>query len=268
MCRFCDNAPRAAWYRIESVVAGDAGGPESVMDPRKLGHHTAQQFDADLENIRSMLLRAGGLVEEQLACALEALSAGDRQGAERVIARDHLINEMEGEIDQLCTATIARRQPMASDLRLLIAAVKMINDLERMGDEAVRIARMAVRLSTSGEPNRRQSEVRHLGEHVRRMLHDALDAFARTDVDLAVKIVEEDREVDKEYESLTRALITFMMEDPREIPRALEVQWSARALERIGDRACNLAEYVIYFAKGKDVRHASVEDVRHEVERT
>lgn len=238
------------------------------MDPRKLGQHTAQQFDADLESIRTMLLRAGGLVEEQLGAALEALSAGDREGAERVISRDHLINDMEVEIDQLCTEIIARRQPMASDLRLLIAVIKMVNDLERMGDEAVRIARMAVRLSQTGEPSRRHSEVRHLGEHVRRMLHDALDAFARTDVDLAVKIVEEDREVDKEYESLTRALITFMMEDPREIPRALEVQWSARALERIGDRACNLAEYVIYFARGKDVRHASLEAVKHEAGRS
>ena len=235
------------------------------MDARKLGQHTSHRFDDDLEAIRQKLLSAGGLVENQLRDALTALADCDSDLGQLVISSDEGVNDLEVEIDQLCTEVIARRQPMASDLRLLIAAIKIINDLERMGDEAVRIARMAVRLSEVERKDGRQFEVRHMGEHVRSMLRDALDAFARVDVEMAMKVLEEDRVVDKEYASLTRALITFMMEDPREIPRALEVQWSARALERIGDRACNIAEYVIYFAKGKDVRHHSIEELRSEV---
>ena len=235
------------------------------MDARQLGQHTSQRFDDDLEAIRQKLLTAGGLVESQLADALAALANTDGAQAERVIESDQDVNELEIEIDQLCMEVIARRQPMASDLRLLIAAIKLINDLERMGDEAVRIARMAARLAENDGKNSRQFEVRHLGEHVRRMVRDALDAFARTDVELAMSVLEEDRAVDKEYASLTRALITFMMEDPREIPRMLEVQWSARALERIGDRACNIAEYVIYFASGTDVRHQSIEELRSNI---
>lgn len=235
------------------------------MDARQLGQHTYHQFDDELEAIRQKLLIAGGLVEAQLRSALEALAEFDAEGARKVIEDDKEINALEVEIDQRCTEVIARRQPMASDLRMLIAAFKIINDLERMGDESVRIARMAERIAEKSRRDGRYFEVRNLGEHVRRMLRDALDAFARTDMELAMKVLEEDRVVDREYASLTRALITFMMEDPREIPRMLEVQWSARALERIGDRACNIAEYVIYFASGKDVRHQSVEDLRSEV---
>lgn len=235
------------------------------MDARQLGQHTYQKFDDELEAIRQKLLSAGGLVESQLEGALEALAEFDEERANAIIEDDEKVNALEVEIDQMCTELIARRQPMASDLRMLIAAFKIINDLERMGDESVRIARMAVRLAQKSDRVGRYFEVRTLGEHVRRMLRDALDAFARTDVELAMKVLEEDRIVDREYASLTRALITFMMEDPREIPRMLEVQWSARALERIGDRACNIAEYVIYFASGKDVRHQSVEKMRSEV---
>lgn len=235
------------------------------MDARQLGQHTSQRFDDDLEAIRQKLLAAGGLVESQLKQALEALADSDSDMAGRVISSDQGVNQLELEVDQRCMEVIARRQPMASDLRLLIAAIKMINDLERMGDEAVRIARMAERLAKTEQKDSRQFEVRHLGEHVRGMLRDALDAFARTDVELAMRVLEEDRLVDKEYASLTRALITFMMEDPREIPRMLEVQWSARALERIGDRACNIAEYVIYFASGTDVRHQSIEELRSNI---
>lgn len=235
------------------------------MDARQLGQHTSHRFDDDLEAIRQKLLAAGGLVENQLKDALTALADFDKAMGEHVVSSDEGVNDLEVEIDQLCMEVIARRQPMASDLRLLIAAIKIINDLERMGDEAVRIARMAIRLTEGKSSDGRQFEVRHLGEHVRSMLRDALDAFARVDVELAMRVLEEDRLVDKEYASLTRALITFMMEDPREIPKALEVQWSARALERIGDRACNIAEYVIYFAKGKDIRHQSIEEMRSEV---
>jgi phosphate transport system protein len=235
------------------------------VDSRQLRQHTSHRFDDDLEAVRQKLLAAGGLVESQLKNALIALADFNSEMGEHVISSDQGVNDLEVEIDQLCMEVIARRQPMASDLRLLIAAIKIINDLERMGDEAVRIARMAIRLSEVQVKDGRQFEVRNLGEHVRSMVRDALDAFARVDVELAMKVLEEDRIVDLEYASLTRALITFMMEDPREIPRALEVQWSARALERIGDRACNIAEYVIYFARGKDVRHQSIEEMRSEI---
>ncbi|MDX1434441.1 MAG: phosphate signaling complex protein PhoU [Gammaproteobacteria bacterium] len=235
------------------------------MDARQLGQHTYQKFDDELESIRQKLLKAGGLVESQLKGALEALAEFDEKRAQAIIDDDEKVNDLEVEIDQLCTEVIARRQPMASDLRMLIASFKIINDLERMGDESVRIARMALRLVEGSNRDSRYFEIRNLGEHVRRMLRDALDAFARTDMKLAMTVLEEDRIVDREYASLTRALITFMMEDPREIPRMLEVQWSARALERIGDRACNIAEYVIYFASGKDVRHQSVEEMRSDV---
>lgn len=235
------------------------------MDARELGQHISHQFDEELEGLRRKVMQAGGLVEGQLAAALSALADADVEAAKTVVADDYKINALEVEIDEQCTQILARRQPVAGDLRLIIACIKTVTDLERMGDEAVRIARMAARSGEAGTAvPHRQSEIRHLGLHVSRMLRDALDAFARTDTELAVAVVEEDHAVDREYESITRELITFMMEDPRSIPRALEVQWSARALERIGDRACNICEYVIYLVKGKDVRHTSLEQVQNE----
>jgi phosphate transport system protein len=195
---------------------------------------------------------------------MKALLDGDGALAEDVIAKDVEINDLEKEIDEECTLLLARRQPVARDLRFVVSAIKIVTDLERMGDESVRIARMAIRLAERGDPGRQHQEVRHLGTHVRGMLRDALDALARMDLALALKVIEEDRAVDREYDSITRELITFMMEDPRFIPRALEVQWSARALERIGDRTCNIAECVFYFVKGNDVRHSSIEKLRSE----
>lgn len=234
------------------------------MDARELGQHTSGRFDADLEAILSKVMRAGGIVEQQLRDAVGALLEGDGLLGEEVIERDVEVNDLEKEINEECTLLLARRQPVASDLRFVLSSIKAVTDLERMGDESVRIARMAVRLAERGHPGRQQQEVRHLGSHVRDMLRDALDAFARMDLELALRVVEEDRAVDREYDSITRELITFMMEDPRSIPRALEVQWSARALERIGDRACNIAECVFYFVKGCDVSHTSIERLRSE----
>lgn len=234
------------------------------MDARKLGQHIYHKFDEDLENLRSKVLRTGGLVERQLSDALKALDEKDSALADSVIARDQEINNLELEIDEGSALLLARRQPVASDLRLLISIIKAITDLERMGDEAVRIARMALRHSDRNQPQRAPTGVRHLGGHVRRMLHDALDAFARFDLEKAVAVVAEDQNVDREYESITRELITFMMEDPRAIPHALDVLFSARALERIGDRSCNICEYVIYYVRGKDVRHVGLDTFRRE----
>lgn len=238
------------------------------MDARNLGHHIYHQFDEDLEALRTKVLRTGGLVERQLSDALRALEDQDSALAESVIARDQDINNMELEIDEDSALLLARRQPVASDLRLLISIIKTITDLERMGDEAVRIARMAVRHAQRSQPQRPPTGVRHLGAHVRGMLHDALDAFARFDVDKGVAVVAEDQNVDREYESITRELITFMMEDPRAIPHALDVLFSARALERIGDRSCNICEYVIYYVRGKDVRHVGLDTVKREASDT
>ena len=234
------------------------------MDARDLGQHIYHQFDDELESLRGKVLRTGGLAERQLDDALKALEDQDSALAESVIARDQEINNLELEIDEDSALLLARRQPVASDLRLLISIIKTITDLERMGDEAVRIARMAVRHAERSRPQRAPTGVRHLGNHVRRMLHDALDAFARFDVDKAVAVVAEDQIVDREYESITRELITFMMEDPRAIPHALDVLFSARALERIGDRSCNICEYVIYYVRGKDVRHVGLDTFRRE----
>jgi phosphate transport system protein len=245
-------------------VSKRASRRADTVGARELGHHIYHQFDEDLEGLRGKVLRTGGLVERQLRDALKALEEQDSELAETVISRDHEINDMELEIDEDSALLLARRQPVASDLRLLISIIKTITDLERMGDEAVRIARMALRHAEPSWPQRAPTGVRYLGAHVRSMVHDALDAFARFDVDKGVAVVSEDENVDREYESITRELITLMMEDPRAIPYAFDVLFSARALERIGDRSCNICEYVIYYVRGKDVRHVGLDKFKRE----
>ena len=207
----------------------------------------------------------GGLVEKQLADAVQALVEGDSSKAEAVVLEDYKINALEVELDEECNMILARRQPAASDLRFVITVIKTITDLERMGDEAERIGRMALKLVDREPPKNHYNEIQNLGLAVQRMVHSALDAFARTDVDAAVKTRASDRKIDREYEAITRQMITFMMEDPRHIPRSLETLWSARALERIGDRAKNICEYIIYLVKGRDVRHTSWEKVQAEL---
>lgn len=237
------------------------------MAGEQVHQHISKQFEQELENLRHQVLAMGGLVESQLADAVRSLLESDVALAEEVIANDYKVNSMEVEIDEKCTEILARRQPAARDLRLVLAVIKMIADLERIGDEARGIARQALDLSTR-QPRRNQlSELEQLARQVRSMLHDALDAFARMDVDLALKVVEEDNIVDQEYETIVRQQITYMMEDARNIPIALDVMWSARSLERIGDRSCNICEYLIYYVKGKDVRHISLEQLEKEVQR-
>jgi len=227
-----------------------------------IDHHISSKFNEELEAIRTRALQMGGAVEKQLANALAAISKGDRELAMDVIDSDYLINAQEVEIDEQCTRILAIRQPAARDLRLIVAVIKTITDLERMGDEAQRVGRMAKKLVEHSYPAKHFQQIRNLGNHVSHMLHDALDAFARTDMDAALRVLEEDERVDQEYETIMRQLITFMMEDPRSIPRSLEIMWSARALERIGDRSCNIAEYVIYFVRGRDIRHIELSDVQ------
>lgn len=218
--------------------------------------HISQQYNIELDDIRKHLSEMGGMAQRQVNDAITALVDADITKAEQVVRADKTVNSMEMSIDEECIRILARRQPAASDLRLVIAVTKAITDLERIGDEASKIARQAIALSGEGMmAPRGYVEVRHIGGLVSRMLQDALDAFARLDVDMANEVVQMDRTVDLEYGTAMRELVTFMMEDPRSITRVLNIMWSLRALERIGDHARNLSQYVIYLVNGEDVRH-------------
>ena len=231
------------------------------METSDLSHHIMSRFNADLEGVRSSVLQMGGLVEQQLLDGVKALYNGDSRLGEEVVRLDHRVNAMEVAIDEDCSRILATRSPTASDLRLIVAVIKTITDLERIGDEAEKLGRIASRMATLERPTDRYREIKHIGDLVADMLHGALDALARMDTDAALAVARKDRTVDEEYEAVQRQCITFMMEDPRSIRRALDVLLVARALERIGDHAKNICEYVIYMVLGKDIRHLSIEDV-------
>ena len=223
--------------------------------------HISAQFNAELEAVKNHLLEMGGKVEQQINIAVEALLKRDSGQAELVIAGDQEVNDMEVGIDDECARILARRQPAASDLRLVIAVAKLTTDLERFGDEATKIAKQAIKLSESGESPSNYTEIRHIAEHASAMLRKALDAFARLDVDTAVDVVMSDSTVDALYGSAMRSLVTFMMEDPRTISSVLNEMWALRSLERVGDHASNVAEQVIYLVRGLDVRHVEPEEL-------
>lgn len=227
--------------------------------------HISQQFNAELEEVRSHLLAMGGLVEKQVNDAVTALVEADSGLARQVREIDDQTNQMERDIDEACLRILARRQPAASDLRLVISISKSVIDLERIGDEASKIARRAIELCEEGSAPRGYVEVRHIGDQVRRMVRDALDAFARFDPELALSVAQYDKTVDREYKTAIRELATYMMEDPRSISRVLSIIWVLRSLERIGDHARNIAELVIYLVRGTDVRHLGLKRMQEEV---
>lgn len=230
------------------------------MDNMNLNKHISGQFNAELEGVRNQVMSMGGLVEQQLNDAIDTVHDQNLDIARRVVERDVKVNSLEVSIDEECTRMIAKRQPAASDLRLIIAIIKTIADLERIGDEAKQIAHMVIDNANKTQPP--LVSIENMGRNVVKMLHNSLDAFARMDVEAAVKIHESDKRVNREYESVVRELMTFMMEDPRSIPNVLKVLWAARAMERVGDRCKNICEYIIYFVKGKDVRHIGSDNLQ------
>ena len=223
--------------------------------------HISRQFNQELEELKTHLMAMGGLVEKQVQDAVTALLESDSTLGRQVVDTDRAVNDMQIKIDAECTQVLARRQPTASDLRLVLAVIRAGSDLERIGDEASKIARNACELIDGDNGSRGFVEVRMISEHVRRMVRDALTSFARFDTELALKLVHEDEQVDNEYQSAMRSLMTFMMEDARSISPVLSLMWILRALERIGDHANNLAEYVVYLVKGMDIRHTDPEDL-------
>ncbi len=236
------------------------------MDTLHLDQHISNQFNVDLEKLRTEFLEMGGLVEDQLADAIRAIETADGALAEKVLETEKEVDKREIKLDAECTMILARRQPAASDLRLVLMVTKATRDLERMGDEASKIAKMALLLNDEGESPRGYVELRHLASQVAKLVNISLDAFARFDVYAAIKVVREDKDIDIEYQSSLRELITYMMEDPRAIKRVMNIMWALRALERIGDHARNIAEHVIYLVHGMDVRHISPSEIERQLE--
>jgi phosphate transport system protein len=229
-----------------------------------MGEHTYRQFDTELESIRSKVLQMGGLVEQQIIKAVEALDTGEKALMDAVVEGDKIVNRYEVEIDEFCTQIIAKRQPAAGDLRVIHTVIKTITDLERIGDEAEKIARMARSIEEANRNHLPRIELKHMENSAISMLRGALDAFARLDAAGAAAVVREDETVDNEFRSILRQLITHMMEDPRTISRALDLLFVSKALERIGDHSKNMCEYVIYMVKGRDVRHIGVDRLEAE----
>ncbi len=222
----------------------------------KMTEHTHKQFDTELETIRTGVLQMGGLVETQVANALEGLKTANIPLLERVIAGDRQINLLEVELDEDCNHIIAKRQPAAVDLRLVMTVIKAIADLERIGDEAKKIAKAAKRLHSGESPFTLHIDLAYSAGLALDMLRNALDSFARADASNWTAITKQDEEVDACFKGIMRQLITFMMEDPRTISNSLEVLFIAKAIERIGDHSKNVAEYVVYLVQGRDVRYA------------
>jgi phosphate transport system protein len=227
--------------------------------------HISTQYDAELAGVSSRVLEMGGLVESQTAQAMYALQHFSGETASQVLAQEERVNQMEVDIDRELWSIIARRQPTASDLRLLVSVAKAIANLERAGDEAARIARTVQRLINTGVSSRLRLPVADLGHATNlalAQLRKALDGYARLDVDCAIEVLKQDDMIDQEFDGLMRKLVTYMMEDPRNISACIDLVFVAKAIERIGDHAKNLAEAIIYVVKGADVRHISIDDAQ------
>jgi len=219
--------------------------------------HTTAQFDNELEDIRTRILKMGGQVEEMIKAALVGFATGDTAQPKGVLEMEHKVNASEVEIDEVCNNVIAKRQPAASDLRFLVASMKMIRDLERCGDEAEKMARMAIRFYEAGPSMAPRIDFSAMSTHVTSMMHRALDAFAREDASVVDSVVREDKIVDDHFRNTIRLLISYVLEDSRTISRSIDMLFFAKAMERIGDHSKNMAEHVVYMVKGRDVRHQS-----------
>jgi len=229
--------------------------------------HTSKQYDVELESVRASVLQMGKLVVNQVRLAIEALIKRDAELMDRIISTDHNVNALEVGIDESCSHIIARRQPTASDLRMVMMVIKTITDLERIGDEAKNIAIMAKRLLQKKNLTLpRFDKIKYLANLALDMLLKSLDAFANLDISAVPQVVRQDEQVDEEFRIIIRYLVSFMMEDPRSISSALEILFVAKAIERIGDHAKNMSEYVVYMVKGRDVRHITVEEIEREVQ--
>lgn len=227
-----------------------------------IDQHISHRFNDELEALRQQVLTMGGVVERQCLMALDGLINQKADVAQVVATSDYQVNELEVEISAMCTDLLARRQPAASDLRMIVSVIRMVANLERIGDEAAKIGRFALKLADDSDSRALQAEPLHLGDSVIAMLRGALDAFARLDVQAAIGIAAHDPDIDKEFKSLTRLLISHMMEEPQQVKNMLRVNWCARALERIGDHSVNICEEVVYLVEGSDVRHLSLEEIQ------
>ena len=229
--------------------------------------HIFQKFDVELSNLIDKLLEMGGLVEKQLIDAINAFTEMDTELANAVLVNEEQVDEFDIEVDRLCVRLIAMRQPTASDLRLILGVGKSVQDLERIGDEADKIARLTLTMSEEAgvASSIGRSKIRYIAQYVSEKLRQVLDAYGRLDAELSVSIARTDKIVEEEQESATRELITYMMEDPRSISTVLNVMWGLRSLERIGDHVENMAEHLIYTVKGIDVRHSTLKEMKRKI---
>jgi len=236
------------------------------MSDLHLGQHISRRFNEELEDVRSKVLQMGGVVEAQLTNALRVLVDEETALAKQVKNDDSVVNSLEVDIDEECARIVARRQPAATDLRLIITVIKTISDLERMGDEAKRVAIMTRHEMDGALDDDLRTDLEHLGDLVRQSLRQVLDAFARTDVDAAVAVVKADKKIDKKYKKIIKQLMQKMAQDSQSVPAVMNLMWAVRSLERLGDRCQNIAEHVIYMVVGTDVRHVKIDDVLAEIE--
>jgi len=236
-----------------------------MNDDLMIGGHISRQFDQELDEIRSRVLKMGGLVELQLEKTLSAISQDDSELVQDVASLDEQVNQFELEIDEECTQILAKRQPTASDLRLIIATTKSVRDLERIGDEAERVARMVGHALENHMSAKYSKGLLQLGKRVKELLHSTLNTYARMETRSAIKNIRRDQEIDDEYGRVIMRLVDLMKSDSDNISDALDVMWAARSLERIGDHCINICENVIYHVEGEDVRHIEYEEVKEQL---